>query len=239
MFKLIFDDPHRHLSNDDRQIAEEICADTATELRTLLPALPKMVRLRIASRGRVIPQLGFGARSNTKRSVSFSLDPTHPKGSAALLREHLRAALFHECHHLVRGWCFFGGTRRKRFIDGVVHEGLAVAFERDAAGHAAPWTQYPSDVRDWVDELLALPVYPILAKSYAKWMFHHPDGRLLIGYRAGLFIADRAIAASGLSAAELAQTSCEDILAMADIPLPPSSRWQALFRQPRAASSKG
>lgn len=230
MFKLIFDDPHAHLSDDDRSVAEEICTDTATELRTLLPALPDLIRLRIASHGRVIPQLGMGARATTMNSVSFALDPNHPSGSARLMQEHLRASLFHECHHLVRGWVMRGGKRRTRFIDGVIHEGLAAAFERDAAGHAAPWTSYSDEVRDWVDELLPLPVYV----PYAKWMFQHPDGRRWIGYRAGVFIADRAMAASGRSAAELAQTSCQDILAMADIPLPPVSRWRTVFRRAKA-----
>lgn len=238
MFKLNFENSRDHLTDADRSLATKICADSATELRILLPSLPDVARVKISTHGRVIPQVGYGARSNTTRSVSFSLDPSHASGNARLLHEHLRAALFHECHHLVRGWCFFGGTRRKRFIDGVVHEGLAVAFERDAAGHAAPWTSYPDNVRDWVDELLALPVYAPHTKSYAKWMFYHPDGRLLIGYRAGLFIADRAIAASGLSANELAQTSCEDIVAMADIALPPASRWRTIFAR-APANAKG
>jgi uncharacterized protein YjaZ len=143
------------------------------------------------------------------------------------MQEHLRPALFHECHHLVRGWVLRGGKRRTRFIDGVIHEGLAVAFERDAAGHAFPWASYPDNVRDWVDELLPLPVYV----SHTKWMYFHPDGRRWMGYRAGVFIADRAMSSSGLSAAALAQTSSEDILAMADIQLPPVSRWRSIFRR--------
>lgn len=152
-------------------------------------------------------------------SVSFALDPDHASDSASLMHSHLRPALFHECHHLIRGWVMRGGKRRSRFIDGVIHEGLAVAFERDATGHASAWSNYPDDVHNWVDDLLPLPVYA----PDAKWMFYHPDGRRWIGYRAGLFIADRAMAASRLSAAELAQTPCKDILALADIPLTPVS----------------
>jgi hypothetical protein len=173
---------------------------------------------------------GYGARATTMDSVSFALDPDQASGSARLMHERLRPALFHECHHLLRGWVRRGGKRRTRFIDGVIHEGLAVAFERDAAGHASPWASYPGVVRDWVDELLPLPVYV----PYAKWMSFHPDGRRWIGYNAGLFIAGRAMAASGLSAAELAQTPCKVILAMADIPLPPVSRWRTIFGRTQA-----
>jgi hypothetical protein len=71
MFKLIFDDRGGHLSDDDRDCAAKICTETAAELQTLLPALPNLVRVNIASRGRVIPQLGFSARATTMDSVSL------------------------------------------------------------------------------------------------------------------------------------------------------------------------
>jgi hypothetical protein len=48
-------------------------------------------------------------------------------------------------------------------------------------------------------------------------MFQHPDGRRWIGYRAGTYIADRAIAASSRSAAELVQTPTGEILSLAGI----------------------
>jgi uncharacterized protein YjaZ len=94
------------------------------------------------------------------------------------------------------------------FMDGVVAEGLATAFERDAAGRRPPWGRYPLEVERWVEELRALPV----TAHYPTWMFQHPDGRRWIGYRAGTYIADRAIIASGRSAADLVATSTADVL---------------------------
>jgi uncharacterized protein YjaZ len=94
---------------------------------------------------------------------------------------------------------FAAGARRTSFMDGVVSEGLATAFERDAGGRLPPWGQYPQEASAWVAELLQLP----LTAPYERWMFQHPDGRRRIGYRAGTYIADQAIAASGSSAADL------------------------------------
>ena len=56
----------------------------------------------------------------------------------------------------------------------------------------------------------ALPLSACM--QYGQWMFQHPDGRRWIGYRAGTYIADQAIAASKLSAIELAATPTDEIL---------------------------
>jgi uncharacterized protein YjaZ len=97
-------------------------------------------------------------------------------------------------------------------IDAVVSEGMATAFERDAAGWRPPWGEYPAgEVAGWVDELRAVAGF----ETYATWMFRHPDGRRWIGYRAGTYLTDQAMAASGRSAAELVSTPTDEILSLA------------------------
>ena len=80
----------------------------------------------------------------------------------------------------------------------VISEGLATAFQRDFSGWRPPWGDYEEDVLAWVGELLKLPE----SERWDQWMYQHPDGRRWIGYRAGTYIADRAISESGRSAAE-------------------------------------
>ena len=107
----------------------------------------------------------------------------------------------------------YGGAAPGSFMEGVVSEGLATAFERDFGGWEPPWGEYPEDVEEWVAELLELP----LSAHYSDWMFRHPDGRRWIGYRAGTYIADQAILASGRSAADLVHTATEEILRMSGV----------------------
>jgi hypothetical protein len=204
------------LASAGRDRTRTLCNRVDIELRTQLPTLPAAVEVRIDSGLRVIPEHGYGAAAMTRRSISFTLDAARPGLHASIIERSLRTTLFHECHHLVRGWVKHGGWRPRHFIEGVVAEGLACAFERTAADHALPWSDYPVNVGEWVDELLRLPA----SAPYASWMFRHPDGRRWIGYRAGTFIADRAIAVSGRSAAELAETGCAEILALAGITPP-------------------
>jgi uncharacterized protein YjaZ len=198
---------------DVRLAVQEVCQATEPELRALLPALPPRVELLVAAGTRVIPETGETGSAVTPRLVVWTVDPTRPEGVESIVRARLRHTLFHEFHHLVRGWVLYGGELPESFMHGVVCEGLATAFERDAAGSDPPWGAYPEDVESWVTELLRLPS----SASYNDWMFQHPDGRRWIGYRAGTFIADRAIQSSGLSAAELAQTPTDEILRMAGV----------------------
>jgi hypothetical protein len=216
---LITIDSPRHgqaLPVDARTLAATICRDADDELRQLLPGLPPDIVVSCSLGTHVVPGIGCGATAMDSRTIALVVKPSSTSTVEQILRDHLRHLLFHECHHLVRGWVRRGGMRRRHFIDGVICEGLASAFERDAAGHAAPWCEYPEDVRAWVDELLALP----LLADYRHWMFHHPDGRQWIGYKAGTYITDRAIARSGLDAATLVSVPAERILELAGLPQP-------------------
>ena len=206
-------DDQRFFPPDARAAIGKVCDATEPEVRTLLPTLPATVELAAQTGRFVIPETGEAGSAATPVRVNWTVDPSRPGGVAAVARTQLRFTLFHELHHLARGWVFYGGTPRISFMDGVVSEGLATAFERDAGGRVPPWGQYPQEALTWVAELLQLP----LTASYEQWMFQHPDGRRWIGYRAGTYIADQAIAASGSSAADLVLVPTAEILRIAGI----------------------
>jgi hypothetical protein len=208
-------DDQRFFPPDARAAIGKVCDDTEPEVRALLPTLPATIELAAETGRFVIPETGEIGLAATPVRVNWTVDPSRPGGVAAVARTQLRCTLFHECHHLARGWVFRGGAPRTSFMDGVVSEGLATAFERDAGGRIPPWGQYAQEASAWVAELLRLP----LTASYEQWMFQHPDGRRWIGYRAGTYIADRAIGASGSSAAELVLVETAEILRMAGLRL--------------------
>lgn len=195
---------------------QRIATETVQEVRELLAGLPGDLVLAVAPSRRVLPLTGELGAALSPGRIGWRADPGRPGGIAGVAERELRFTLFHELHHQARGWVMRGGPRRTTFMDGPVCEGLASAFERDAAGRRAPWAEYPADVEAWVHELMALP----RTARYAKWMFRHPDGRGWIGYRAGTHIADRAVKASGLSAAQLVSVSTAEILKLAGYDTP-------------------
>jgi len=197
----------------DLSVVQDIADATEAEVRQCLPELEEQLRLVVQLSARVIPETGDAGASIAPGTIAWTADPSHVGGVAGVADRHLRHTLFHEMHHLVRGWTFYGGRQPTGFMEGVVSEGLATVFARDAAGDKAPWSEYPDEVTTWVGELIELPP----DANYSEWMFLHPDGRRWIGYKAGTYIVDRAVEAAKTTAAALVRTPWEEILRLAEL----------------------
>ena len=191
----------------ERRTIARIAGATALEVRKHLPALAPQITLRVQSGKDVIPELGATAVAGPPDWVMWTVDADHPQGVVKIAEAHLRGALFHEFHHLVRGDAINSTT----LMDQVITEGLATAFERDFAGVSRPWADYSSDVSKWVDELLLQP--PTAPSS--EWLFRHPNGRRWIGMKAGTYLVDRAMQRLNRSSAELVATPTNEIIAAA------------------------
>ena len=210
MIRVEFKASSRHVFRPEEQAAiRAICDRAELEAREYLRGLPLTLWLSVEDSSAVIPEYGSSGAALNRTHMRWRVDATRPEGVIELAELHLRATLFHELHHLARGWVETGAP--PALMDAVVSEGLATSFERDAAGHRAPWGEYPPEVRAWVDELLALPD----DAPYAQWMFRHADGRRWVGYRAGTFLADQVMARIRRSAAQLCLVPTAEILALA------------------------
>ena len=193
----------------ERRTIARVAGAAVRDARRHLPALPAQILLQVRSGTDVIPELGTAAAIAGSAFIRWTVDPGNPRGVVGIAETHLRGALFHEFHHLVRQTAM----PRETLMDHVVSEGLATAFERDFAGAAPPWAQYPDDAARWVEELLAQG--PTARPS--EWVFQHPDGRRWIGMRAGTYLVDRAMRALSRNAAELAATPTAEILIAAGV----------------------
>ncbi len=191
----------------ERALIQRIAGETAVEVRRHLPSLADPLILRVRSGKDVIPEVGAGAAVIPPDWVVWTVDVDRPEGVSAIARQHLRGALFHEFHHLVRG------STSNALIDQVVAEGLATAFERDFAGVVRPWAQYPDDASEWVKELLSQPS----TASSNEWLYKHPDGRRWVGMRAGTYLVDEAMKNTGRTSADLVSTSAADLLRLAQV----------------------
>ena len=198
--------------SDKRRITE-IIAKSERGVRAVMPALPDDIRVTVVPVQRDLGTVGgVAGRADAPGEVLIEISTTFPGGLPAA-KPGLSRAVFHEFHHLVRGWTI----RKNRFGPGIaiaaVNEGLADVFAEHYTGVAFEANAYPENVEEWAIEIMGLPP----DADYAEWMFEHPDGRLAIGYRTGRYIVHQAMANSGKSILELSELSPDRILDLAEI----------------------
>ena len=196
-------------SRAERRTIETIAKRAALDARRLLPGLPDHLILRVNPGKKVMAETGQTGEVSPPNVVYWMVDPDLYGGVMAIAKRQLHSTLLHEFHHLVRE---IKTTNSGSIMDQVIDEGLATAFERDFGdAPPPPWGTYPPEVASWVKELSALP--PDASRTI--WMSRHPDGRRWAGYKAGTYVVDRAMRATGKSAPELLSASTDEILEMA------------------------
>lgn len=203
------------LSAEEQDTIEAIADAAEQEVRSVLPELRKDLTLEVRI-GPWVPETGVAGSATGPRTIWMMVDPTRDEGVTGLVQRHLRTLIFHESHHLVRVWTDSGRSTMShvasgRLIDRVISEGMATVFARDFANGETPWSEYPEEIEEWVQEVLSLPD----DADQERWMFEHPDGREYVGYRAGAYIVERAVERSGRSAAELALVSTDEVIRLA------------------------
>jgi hypothetical protein len=194
-------------SGAEQRTIQTIADNAVRDARVLLPNLPANLIIRVNPGTKVIDEIGSSSSHSTPNLIYWDVDPSRPGGAAGIARTHLRAALFFHFHRLAR----LQHRPDVTLMDHVVSLGMATAFERDAGGKAYLWGQYPANVTAWVRELIALPA----TDDLNRWMFRHPDGRRWVGIRAGTYLVDRAMSASGKSAAQLVSVPSAEIIRLA------------------------
>jgi len=209
-------------SDDEKQLITDMMQRAEKEVRTLLPTLPEEIKVTATIVDRNIDIVGgVSGRADAPGVVLIEFSRVFPGGVSAAAQSSLTSTVFHEFHHLDRGWTIQGNKFGPGIPVAAVNEGLATVFAEEYTDeYFEEAYSYPEDADEWLREILALPV----DADYSTWMMgEHPDGRNSIGYRVGRFIIHQAIANSGKSVLELSRLAPEEILRLAQMPTPNDS----------------
>jgi hypothetical protein len=190
----------------ERRAIDEGARAAIAEVRRLLPGVPAHIELTVRPGANVIPETGEGGDAMPPNGIMLTIDPSRPGGVMAIMNAWLRPFMFHELHHLAR----YTAESPRSMVEHAVSEGMATVFERDVAGSDPLWGRYPDNVGVWATEILALP--PDLSRK--DWQ-EHSNGRRWVSYKVGTYWVDRAMRASGGSAATLVTTPTTEILRLA------------------------
>ena len=194
------------------------------KVRSLLPNLPGEIEVKVVIIGRNTDIVGgVTGQAYAPGKVQIEISSVYPGGILAATRKSLASSIFHEFHHLARGWTIEGNRYGPGIPIAAVNEGLADIFTEEFTGvYFTEANSYPENADEWLSEILSLP----LDADYGTWMFQHPDGRTSIGYRVGRYIVHQAMANSGKGVLELGTLSPEAILDLAQAPFE-QDRWSS------------
>ena len=198
------------ISDAQRRVIHEMAVAIEDDVRAVLPGLPMGIVVEVRAEEQPYSRTGASGAALGPQRIAWVVDTSRAEGVVALAERTLRPIMFHELHHLARG-CTQAGPPFHSFLDGAICEGMATAFARDFASAEQPWATYPAEVERWYEEVKYLPA----SATTGEWMFFHSDGRAWVGYKVGTFLVDRAMKASGRSAADLAGVASEEVVRLA------------------------
>ncbi len=205
----------------EKKTITEVIEATEHDVRLLLPSLPPMIDFTVEIIDRnldiVSGVAGWSQAHSPKGDIHLLLSNAYPGGVVGAARAGLAPAVYHELHHLARGWTLDGNKYGPGIATAAVNEGLAVVFAEEYTGIRDVGNSYPEEVDSWVREILTLPKNA----DYMQWVSgEHPDGRTFIGYRAGNYLIRKALERSGKSILEFSKMTPEAILALAGYEFP-------------------
>lgn len=212
---IVFQDSAFPISGTQKEVIREVISTSEREVRELVPKLPDSIEVVVEQVDWNLDGVGGvtgRAESNRPPQVMVQISKQYQAGKPEAIRSGLKATLFHEFHHLSRGWAIQDNAFGPGIPNAMVNEGLAVVFSEMHTGTAYDSNGYGEVTDHWVREILDLP----LDASYADWvMGEHPDGRTYIGYRTGNFLIRKAMTRSGKNILDLSELSPEAILRLA------------------------
>jgi uncharacterized protein YjaZ len=202
-------------SDGEKQLITDLIRRAEQEVRALLPTLPDVIEVTAMVIDRNVDIVGgVTGRADAPGKVLIEISSVFPGGITAAAQSALSSTVFHEFHHLNRGWTIQGNKFGPGIPIAAVNEGLATVFAEEYTGvYFAAAYSYPENAAEWLEEILALPG----DADYSTWMMgEHPDGRNSIGYRVGRYIVHQATANSGKGILELSSLAPGEILRLAE-----------------------
>jgi len=212
---VVFQEDSLKFTESQKVFIREVISKSEEEVRNLLPNLPDSIKVIVAAVDwdlDIVSGVTGRTETNSPPLVLVQISNNYQGGVIDLVYQGIKSTIFHELHHLSRGWAIQDNKFGPGISNAMVNEGLAVAFTEIYTGNIIDVNSFTDEADNWVKEILSLP----LDASYAEWvMGEHPDGRTYIGYRTGNFLARQAMKNSGKNILELSNLMPNEIIKLA------------------------
>lgn len=212
---VVFQEDTIRFTESQKDFIREVIINSETEVRNLLPKLPDSIKVIVENVDWDLDIVGGvtgRTETNSPPLVLVQISNNYKQGIIDSIHAGLKATIFHEFHHLSRGWAIQDNKFSYGIPNAMVNEGLAVAFTEIYTGNINEVNSFTDEADNWVREIMALP----LNANYADWVMGvHPDGRTYIGYRTGNYLIRKAMTLSGKDILELSELMPDEIIKLA------------------------
>lgn len=212
---ITFTEANGKFTSEQKELIQKVVLESEKEIRTLLPTLPDSINVFFEIVDWDLDMVGGvtgRTETNSPPVVFVQISENYPGGVAAATQKALKHTIFHEFHHLYRGWAIQDNKFEPGIPIAAINEGLAVVFSEEYTSAMEADSPPEDEVAEaWTHELLGLPQNA----DYQTWMFQHPDGRQSIGYRTGNYLIRKAMSKSGKDVLELSKLSPDEIYQLA------------------------
>ena len=212
---VVFQEDSLKFMESQKVFIREVISNSEEEVRNLLPNLPDSIKVIVENVDwnlDIVSGVTGRTETNYPPLVLVQISNNYQGGVIDSVYQGIKSTIFHELHHLSRGWSIQDNKFGPGISNAMVNEGLAVAFTEIYTENIIDVNSYTEEADNWVKEILSLP----LDASYTQWvMGEHPDGRTYIGYRTGNFLVRRAMNNSGKSILELSNLMPNEIIKLA------------------------
>lgn len=214
--KVHFDESGDGLTKTEKKGIQQIIDSHGKEATVILEKLPDSVIIEVRiidSDLRTVDGVtGWTNEHEPNGRIVTLISKVYPGGALQAAKDGMKTFIFHEFHHLMRGWSIHQNKFAQGIDNAIINEGLAVVFAEDYTGIRHEANAYSDEAEQWVEEILRLPK----GANYNHWVSgKHPDGRTYIGYRAGNFVIRRAMNKSDKSILELSELRPAEIYELA------------------------
>ncbi|MFT6166648.1 MAG: hypothetical protein ACJAV5_001213 [Vicingaceae bacterium] len=212
---VVFQEDSLNFTETQKVFIREMISNSEKEVRSLLPKLPDSIKIIVEAVDwdlDIVNGVTGRAETNNPPLILVQISHNYKGGVIDSVYQGIKSTVFHELHHLSRGWAIQDNKFSYGIPNAMVNEGLAVVFTEIYTGNINEVESYTDEADSWVKEILALP----LDASYSDWMMgEHPDGRTYIGYRTGNYLIRKAMKLSGKNILELSDLMPDEIIKLA------------------------
>ena len=145
---IVFKEPTDKFSTEEKQLIHSTVVQADQKVRSLLPRFTENVEVIVSITDENVNRLGGvngRTESNIPPVVIVEVSKVYPGGIKKAIETALSALVFHEFHHLYRGWAIQDNKFGRGISIAAVNEGLAVVFSEIYTGVTLEGNIYPSE----------------------------------------------------------------------------------------------